>query len=110
MTTASNRWRKPNESIFFKIYHIPRVVRFQIYERDGWACYLCGVPVMHANRGKCRRAGFPQATLDHKVPKSRGGKNTYENLATCCYGCNKDKAAHPLIPYIEAPPTARRLY
>lgn len=30
-------------------------------------------------------------TKDHKVPKSRGGKNTIENYATCCHDCNKFK-------------------
>jgi 5-methylcytosine-specific restriction endonuclease McrA len=30
-------------------------------------------------------------TLDHVIPKSRGGKSTWENLVACCYPCNNRK-------------------
>jgi 5-methylcytosine-specific restriction endonuclease McrA len=32
-----------------------------------------------------------QLTLDHVIPKSRGGKNTWNNLVTCCFTCNLKK-------------------
>ena len=31
-------------------------------------------------------------TFDHIVPKSSGGKTTWENIVTCCYRCNKKKS------------------
>jgi 5-methylcytosine-specific restriction endonuclease McrA len=30
-------------------------------------------------------------TLDHVLPKSRGGTNEWTNLVTCCSKCNRDK-------------------
>ena len=32
-----------------------------------------------------------ELTIDHVIPKSRGGKNTWENLVTCCKKCNAKK-------------------
>ncbi len=36
---------------------------------------------------------FPAAelTLDHVVPRSRGGRSSWENLVACCYRCNNSK-------------------
>lgn len=35
-------------------------------------------------------------TLDHVVPVSKGGKNTWENLVTACMVCNQKKGHHSL--------------
>jgi 5-methylcytosine-specific restriction endonuclease McrA len=51
--------------------------RILIYERDGYACYKCGKLLTRWD-----------ATLDHILPVSRGGKNTKDNLVTCCLMCN----------------------
>jgi 5-methylcytosine-specific restriction endonuclease McrA len=32
-----------------------------------------------------------ELTLDHVMPKVKGGRGTWENLVTCCKGCNKKK-------------------
>jgi len=55
--------------------------RLNIYARDGFACQYC-------------RGHFPteELTFDHVVPRSRGGKTTWENIVTCCIACNVDKA------------------
>ena len=57
------------------------VTRRNIFSRDLNACQYCG-------------AVFPgsKLTLDHVVPRSRGGRDTWENLVTCCYPCNHRKA------------------
>lgn len=34
----------------------------------------------------------PAQTVDHIIPKSRGGTNRQINLVGCCYGCNQKKA------------------
>ncbi len=38
---------------------------------------------------------FPieQATRDHKLPRSRGGKTVPENIVVCCEHCNSEKGA-----------------
>ena len=40
----------------------------------------------------CTRV-FPAAelTLDHVIPRSRGGRSSWENLVACCYTCNNRK-------------------
>jgi 5-methylcytosine-specific restriction endonuclease McrA len=41
----------------------------------------------------CRRAfEARKLTLDHVVPRSRGGAGTWENLVACCHPCNNRKA------------------
>lgn len=48
-----------------------------VLERDSYTCAYCG---KHAD------------TVDHVVPASRGGLNTWENLVSSCAKCNGDKA------------------
>jgi 5-methylcytosine-specific restriction endonuclease McrA len=54
--------------------------RQRVLERDGYQCVLCG-----ANR-------LEALTMDHRLPKSKGGTNDYENLQTMCETCNSLKA------------------
>lgn len=63
------------------IKHFARTLRAnrnRIYKRDGYECVYCG---SHRN-----------LTLDHVIPKSRGGKNDWTNLVTSCFKCNLKKA------------------
>jgi hypothetical protein len=60
---------------------IGKKIRFRILARDNFTCQYCG-------------ARAPEATLevDHIVPRSRGGKNSPENLRTACFSCNRGKS------------------
>lgn len=51
--------------------------RKNVLRRDGFRCQYCGV-----------RDGL---TVDHVFPKSRGGKDTWENLVAACTSCNNRK-------------------
>jgi 5-methylcytosine-specific restriction endonuclease McrA len=51
--------------------------RNRIYKRDGYECVYCG--------------SKKHLTLDHVLPKSRGGSNEWTNLVTCCSKCNRQK-------------------
>lgn len=57
-----------------------RLSRKAIYARDDNTCYICG-----------HRFSEKKLTIDHIVPQSRQGKNTWENLITCCQDCNWKK-------------------
>ncbi len=62
---------------------VPRTVKRKIsrralFARDGWKCVYCG------------SAG--RLTLDHVVPRSRGGDSVWENVVTSCAPCNLRKA------------------
>ena len=56
------------------------VTRRNIFSRDLNSCQYCGFV-------------FPSSrlTLDHVLPRSRGGRETWENLVTCCHSCNHRK-------------------
>lgn len=54
--------------------------RLKLYARDDWKCVSCGEDDERL------------LTLDHKVPRSKGGDNSDENLQTMCKGCNHRKA------------------
>jgi 5-methylcytosine-specific restriction endonuclease McrA len=49
-----------------------------VFVRDGFRCAYCGD----------RR---DRLSIDHIVPKSRGGKTTFENCVAACKGCNLKK-------------------
>ena len=51
--------------------------RKMIYKRDNYKCQYCG--------------SFKDLTIDHVIPKSKGGTNKWDNLVTCCRKCNLKK-------------------
>lgn len=55
--------------------------RVNIYARDDYRCQYCGV-----------RKPLDELTYDHVLPRSRGGRTTWTNIATCCSACNLRKA------------------
>jgi 5-methylcytosine-specific restriction endonuclease McrA len=56
-----------------------RLTRKEIFARDGWACVYCGRLTK-------------DLTLDHVMPRHRGGAHTWENLVSACKPCNHHKA------------------
>jgi len=56
--------------------------RRRVWNRDKGKCFYCGKDVQF---------GSPDFTLDHVVPRSKGGPGTVWNLATCCLECNYTK-------------------
>lgn len=75
----------PTPSIVRLIFYVAvpykkiMLTRKNILRRDGNRCTYCG------------RADLP-LTLDHVIPKSQGGQDTWENLVTACTKCNNKKA------------------
>jgi 5-methylcytosine-specific restriction endonuclease McrA len=55
-----------------------KVTRNRIFKRDNHQCVYCG--------------SKKDLTLDHVIPKSRGGKNEWSNLVSSCSKCNLKKA------------------
>ena len=54
--------------------------RRNVFKRDGFMCQYCGC-----------KPGSEELTIDHVVPRSRGGADTWENLVACCLRCNNLK-------------------
>ncbi len=77
-----------------RVIHMPSVVRIlnevkrrrgirsrdSVYLRDQGRCQYCGEKVARS-----------ASTLDHVVPRSRGGRTTWVNIVTACFGCNQKK-------------------
>jgi 5-methylcytosine-specific restriction endonuclease McrA len=48
--------------------------------------------LMHRDRFRCAYCGSKADTVDHVVPRSRGGDHSWENCVAACAGCNHRKA------------------
>ncbi|GHA57722.1 HNH endonuclease [Pontibacter akesuensis] len=58
-------------------YHGIALSRHNIMRRDNYSCQYCG--------------GVRNLTLDHLLPRSRGGETQWQNLVTACARCNSRK-------------------
>ena len=60
----------------------PAFTRFNVFLRDAFVCQYCG-----------DRQPAHDLTFDHVVPRSRGGRTTWENVVTACGDCNLRKGS-----------------
>ncbi len=67
---------------FIPLTKRPAFTRFNVFLRDRFSCQYCGdrLPSHHL-------------TFDHVVPRSRGGRTTWENVVTACADCNLSKGS-----------------
>jgi len=56
-----------------------KLTRLEVFHRDQYTCQYCGKETH-------------QLTLDHVVPRYRGGEHTWENIVSACASCNRRKA------------------
>ena len=84
------------KSVSGDIFQIPRTIvlkkyvklpdrmyrpnRRNIFLRDNYSCAYC-----------LRQLNTEELSIDHIIPKSRGGKETWDNLVTACKTCNCSK-------------------
>ena len=70
-----------------KMVHRPRhkirPVRKEIFRRDNYTCQYCGKHPLHL-------------TIDHIIPKHKGGIQSWENSVTACPNCNHRKGGRSL--------------
>jgi 5-methylcytosine-specific restriction endonuclease McrA len=59
--------------------HRRKLSRREVFVRDGYRCQYCG-------------AKAKDLTLDHVMPRSRGGQHTWDNIVSACKPCNHGKA------------------
>jgi 5-methylcytosine-specific restriction endonuclease McrA len=88
LSSASTSFPWPNVIRLVHYVRVPRTVQRKIsrralFARDGWRCVYCGT------------AGG-RLTLDHVVPRSRGGESSWENVVTSCAPCNHRKGSRTL--------------
>jgi len=86
---TSERLSFPSPSVIRLAYHVKRprpvvkLTRKEVLQRDDHACQYCG------KRGN-------DLTLDHVMPRHRGGQHTWENVVAACRHCNHKKGGRTL--------------
>ncbi len=60
-----------------RVWKVPPVNRREVLRRDKHACQYCG--------------STKQLTLDHVIPRSKGGKHSWDNVVIACEPCNSRK-------------------
>ena len=88
LTSATDTYPWPHVIRLVAYVRVPRAVQRKIsrralFARDGWRCVYCGT-----TNGRL--------TLDHVVPRSRGGESVWENVVTACAPCNLRKGDRTL--------------
>jgi len=71
--------------------HKRKITRRAVFARDGWECQYCG--------------SRTSLTVDHVIPRSKGGGSSWDNIVAACAPCNRRKgdrlphqiAMHPRV-------------
>ncbi|MDI3342005.1 MAG: HNH endonuclease [Sphaerobacter sp.] len=96
MTSVRERFDAP--SVIRLAYFIRRprpkvkLTRREVFMRDDYTCQYCG-------------AKTSDLTIDHVIPRSRGGRHSWDNLVSACRACNHRKGGRTVA---EARLTLRR--
>lgn len=84
ISTVSRRIRIPKiiiaETDVGPRFNRPKISRLGVFIRDAFRCQYCG-----------QKFSYKNLTIDHVVPRSRGGKTEWSNVVTACNSCNIKK-------------------
>jgi hypothetical protein len=82
--TPSGIFNLPKHIILKKYVYLPNrsfsPTRKNILRRDNHSCQYCSCKLDSEN-----------ATIDHVLPRSKGGTHKWENVVACCLKCNRKK-------------------
>jgi 5-methylcytosine-specific restriction endonuclease McrA len=107
--TARLSYPRPSVIRLEHIVHRPRprvkLTKREIFRRDNYTCQYCGRQAAHL-------------TIDHIIPRHRGGQHRWDNLVTACAACNRRKGGHLMAEAnmhlkrqaVEPPATATYLF
>ena len=83
--SATSTFPRPSIVRLSYMVHRPRprakLTKQEIFRRDDYTCQYCGKHTSHL-------------TVDHVMPRHRGGKHSWENLVAACPRCNRKKGGH----------------
>lgn len=83
VSSTNASWHIPSV-IALKEYYVPKArpafTRFNVFLRDNFTCQYTG-----------RKVPINELTFDHLIPRSRGGKTTWDNIVTACREANMQK-------------------
>ena len=88
LRSATDTYPWPHVIRLVQYVRVPRAIQRKIsrralFARDGWRCVYCGT-------------SSGRLTLDHVVPRSKGGESIWENVVTACAPCNLRKGDRSL--------------
>ena len=77
----------------YRTFEYPSVVRLVIFVRVPFKkIILSRKNIIRRDNHRCQYCGIStNLTIDHIIPKSRGGEDSWENLTTACIKCNNKK-------------------
>lgn len=75
-----------DEAIYVWQNHVLKLLRTYLSEAQNHRCCWCGVEFDDAVKKT-------STTLEHVIPKSQGGHDSWKNLAVACYSCNNHRAS-----------------
>ena len=83
LRSATDTYVWPHVIRLVHYVRVPRTIQRKIsrralFARDGWRCVYCGTT-------------SGRLTLDHVIPRSKGGESVWENVVTACAPCNLRK-------------------
>jgi 5-methylcytosine-specific restriction endonuclease McrA len=93
---TARRWKDPDAE---------RFTMLDIADRDGWVCGLCLGPIDPNIRGD----RFRQATVDHILPLSQGGRHYFDNVQLAHWTCNAAKRNSVDVATMSVPSEERRV-
>jgi 5-methylcytosine-specific restriction endonuclease McrA len=78
---STGAWDRPSVIILRRYVRIPSGRSVPVSRRG----------VLRRDEHRCAYCGASASTIDHVLPRSRGGKDSWENLVACCLSCNNTK-------------------
>lgn len=89
LVEGTGEWRSASTTV-----KIPQVIRLKRFVQIPFRAKipLSNAAVLKRDHYKCAYCGHRANTVDHIIPKSRGGKHMWENCVAACRPCNARKA------------------
>lgn len=85
LRTPKGSYHLPKAIMLMRYIRIPfkksMPTRKNVFKRDNFTCQYCGI----------KSKNMKQLTIDHVMPRSRGGDSSWTNLVTACSRCNTKK-------------------
>ncbi len=75
-------WDRPSVIVLRRYVRIPHARRVPLTRRG----------VLRRDGNRCAYCDGHATTIDHVLPRSRGGEDSWENLVACCLKCNNLKS------------------
>jgi 5-methylcytosine-specific restriction endonuclease McrA len=79
--TVTATFDRPSVIVLRRYVRVPYVRRIPVSRRG----------VLRRDAYRCAYCPAAATTIDHVVPRSRGGQDSWENLVACCFRCNNVK-------------------